>query len=307
MRSVSNPELIRRPRAGWEGSTAPVRADRIPRPWADERGLFRSFLRLSIVSLFLTGIFVLLVVVGRSPLVVLIAGQGYLHTALVAHVTFALNVWLLSFIAALWIAESIHLGRPLQHRTLRLGAGLSWAGVALMAAVPLAGAGQPVLIDYIPYLDHPVFIAGMLAFAAGIAVVAVCYLISLSQPFRDLRAGSLALAVGAGGYLVGLAILALVAARGGLDNTANLVWGTGHVFQVVNAAALVAGALLLGPPLSARLQPLIRYSLLGYVLSLSVAAAGYVHGIPWGSYATAFWTGIGIPSGIIGTDRKSVV
>lgn len=278
---------------------APARAE-APRPWADAGGLFRSFLRLSIVSLFLTGMFVLLVVVGRTPLVVLVAGQGYLHTALVAHVTFALNVWLLSFIAALWVAEIIQLGRPLQRRTLRVGAALSWIGVALMAAVPLAGAGQPVLIDYVPYLDHPVFYLGMIAFAGGIAIAAASYLISLSQPFRDLRPRTLALAISAAGYLLGLAIFGLVAARGGAD-PGTLAWGTGHVFQVVNTTALMAGALLLAPPISRHLWPLIRYSLLGYVLSLSVITAGYVHGVPWGTYATAFWAGIGVPSAIIGS------
>jgi hypothetical protein len=140
--------------------------------------LMLSFLRLAVAALLVSGVFVVLVAIARTPLVELITGRGYLYTALVGHVVFALDIWLLSFAAVLWVLGMAHSG-ALPARIVGLGAVLAALGSALLAAVPLAGLGQPIMADYVPVLVHPVFLLGFGLFFAGIALPAVALLAAL--------------------------------------------------------------------------------------------------------------------------------
>lgn len=259
-------------------------------------GLMLGFLRLAVTALFLTGIFVFLVAIARTPLVVLIAGRSYLYTALVAHVTFALNVWLLSFLVVLWLAEAARLSLPLRIGWLRGSAALAWLGLGLLAVIPLAGVGQPVLADYIPILLHPLFLAGLITFGAGILVAAVGFLLAVSSRLRGgLPLPTQALTIAAVGYLAALGILALTAIRDGTSNIAGLVWGTGHLLQLANAAALIAGWLLISPIPGRRSLRLAQVSLLGFIVAIAVVTLAYALAVPWESVGALFWSGVGLP------------
>ncbi len=262
----------------------------------ESRSLVLGFLGLAITALALAGVFVFLVATARTPLVVLIAGRDYLYTALVAHVTFALNVWLLSFIAVLWSLEASRLGIPIAVEQARLSLGLAWAGLILLAAVPLAGVGQPVMADYIPILLHPLFILGIAAFSSGIAIAALGYLDALRRSAARPSLEAKALTFCAGGYLAALGVLALTALHSGTNDYASLAWDAGHLLQLVNAAGMVAAALLLAPRLSRLERSLIELGLSGFAVSMLVVVLAAAQSLPWTRVAGLFWTGIALPT-----------
>ncbi|MDE3074168.1 MAG: hypothetical protein KGJ86_01950 [Chloroflexota bacterium] len=257
-----------------------------------------GFLRLSVAALMVAGVFAFVVSIARTPLVVLLAGSSYLFTALVGHVTFALNVWLLSSIALMWTLLGVWLGLPLPPRWTAVGLGLAWAGATLLAASPLAGIGSPVMADYVPVLLTPLFVAGLVSFGGGIGLVAAAYL----KGVAGARRGVSGLPVEAG--LAGISAVVLLAAlatfplsivRWGTVDIASAVWDGGHLLQAVNASAMVACWVLLGPPLSPRQKGLVRLGCVGFLLSLTVVGVVQFSAIPWASLASLFWSGVGIP------------
>jgi hypothetical protein len=248
------------------------------------------------MALLWSGLFVLLVAVGRTPLVELIAGRGYLYTALVAHVVFALDVWLLSASAGLWVIGAARLGRPLPAGAARAGLVLAWAGTTLLVVVPLAGVGEPVMADYVPILVHPLFLLGLAAFFAGIAVVAVAFLVTVRAGARSLA--GMPLALGAAGYLVALAAFGLAAVRWGTADYATLVWGGGHLFQLVQASSLVALWLMMVPIAGWLPRGLVAAGFVGFVLAPPLVVASYLPSLGWNAVALSFWTALGVPLGV---------
>jgi cytochrome c oxidase subunit 1 len=262
----------------------------------ESRALVLGFLGLSITALALAGVFVFLVATARTPLVVLIVGRDYLYTALVAHVTFALNAWLLSFIAVLWSLEAARLGMPIARGCGRLSLGLAWAGLILMAFVPLVGVGQPIMADYLPILLHPLFILGLIAFGSGIGLAALGYLDAVRRSAERAPLEAKALTFCAGGYLAALGVLVLTALHSDRNDYASLVWGAGHLLQLVNAAGLVAAALLLAPQLSRLERWLIELGLSGFAVSMLIVVLASAHSLPWTRVAGSFWIGIALPT-----------
>jgi hypothetical protein len=260
---------------------------------APTRALVLGSLRLAVAALLCSGLFVLLVAVGRTPLVEMIAGRGFLSVALVAHVVFALDAWLLSASAGLWVVGAARLGRPLPARPVRAGLWLGWAGTALLAAAPLTGAGQPIMADYVPVLLDPLFLLGLGAFFAGIAVVAVTFLGAARG--RAFSPAGLPLALGALGYLAALAALGLAALRWGLADYGLLVWGAGHLFQLVFATSLVTLWLMMAPVGGWLWRGLVTAGLVGFALAPPLVLASYVPPLSWGNVATSFWTALGVP------------
>jgi hypothetical protein len=263
-----------------------------PPAHAATRASALGFLRLAVAALLWSGVFVLLVAVGRTPLVEMITGRRFLHLALVAHVVFALDAWLLSASAGLWIIGAARLGRPLPARPVRAGLRLGWAGTALLAAAPLAG-GEPIMADYVPILLNPLFLLGLGAFFAGIAVVAVTFLGAVRGGALSLA--GLPLALGALGYLAALAAFGLAALRWGLADHGMLVWGAGHLFQLVFATSLAALWLMLAPIGGGVWSRLVAAGLVGFLLAPPLALASYAPPLSWGNIAVSFWTALGVP------------
>ena len=191
---------------------------------------------------------------------------------LVLHVDLSTLVWFLTFACALW-----SLGAPAAVAwVMRLAFGLTCAGVAMMLAAPLLAPGPALLANYVPVVDSPLFLAGLSAFAAGIAVAALSALAGL-RPWRCSSADE-ALALGAR-----VAALPVVAALATAAWTAlqappalpalawfeSLSWAAGHLLQFTNTALMVACWLWLADAagISTRLGPRWR------ALACALAAA----------------------------------
>lgn len=206
----------------------------------------RRWFTLAIASLVIAGLLSLSVVVGRLPVIARFIGDPlFFKRCLVVHVDLALVVWFYAFLAAL---NALRVGRAMG-RVGRAAFLLSAGGVGAMLAGALMRGAQPVLANYVPVIDHPLFLGGLTAFFVGV-------LWFLLETLRHGQAGNGApcrmpadTAAGLQAAAVALALAAVTwlatrpALPAGLDPWTKFefsAWGAGHVLQVANAAAMLA-------------------------------------------------------------------
>lgn len=214
---------------------------------AATRRLLTGWLSFALGSLVIAGLFAILVAFARTPAVQLLGGAANLfHLALISHVTFALTVWFVAFGGVLWVYAAWRAGYALHGGASWWGLGVASAGAALMAVPAFTASGTPYLNDYIPIIDHPLFWPGLLASFAGVTLQAGAYLVAWgrgrrrSEPLEAVAAAVAALAM-----ILAFATLALTWAR--LDpappyalRLRALFWGSGHVFQFMHTAGMIA-------------------------------------------------------------------
>jgi cytochrome c oxidase subunit I len=161
----------------------------------------------------------------------------FFHTALVVHVDLSVLVWFLAFGGALWSLNSTH---AVSGQLGRLALLLAVLGTLVMATAPFLGAGEALMSNYIPVLQHPLFLAGLLVFAAGTGVL-VLRAMGAIPPVGQWMQGAAALRFGLNTAAVS-AMLALIAFAWSYHRGAAsllhgkpyyelLFWGGGHVLQ----------------------------------------------------------------------------
>jgi cytochrome c oxidase subunit I len=199
------------------------------------RRLAAAWLMLGIAGLVISGLYVVLIVLSRTPGVeALFPFQGFFHLAIVAHVDFSVLVWFAACGAMVW---SLATGK----RAPVLGwtaFGIAVAGATLMAIAPFQG-GEAIMSNYVPVLDNPAFLAGLALFALGVTLMAAR---SLAYPLPAgpglapggvLRFGSHTSAIAvllAAGALI-WSLLTLPEYLIGPQFFETLFWGSGHVLQ----------------------------------------------------------------------------
>ena len=231
----------------------------------DVRRLAGGWLLLALVALALSTACALLLVAARAPLPAGLAAPDTLfRSALVLHVGLAVVVWFLCCAAALWTLAARAAATPWRWAALVL----AWAGVACMMLPLLAGGAAPVLANYVPVLDSPVYLLGLAWFFIG---VALCGAGSVKGMVTMLRRGQpevwqVAAALSLGAAAIAFAALAAsLAARGLPVNAAGfeiIAWGPGHAFQFVHVLLLIGvwtvlGEQALGRPLLGRRELLL--------------------------------------------------
>jgi len=214
----------------------------------------RQWFGLALAVLVLAGLFALAVVVGRMPpFDRFVTDPLFFKRCLVAHVNLALVAWFYSFVAALLaLGDSGRPSAPARHAIVIAGAGVA----AMLAGAAVAGA-PPVLANYIPTIDHWLFQLGQIAFGAGVLCSSIDSAIRNARrsEYADdgdtlpdcvrygLRATAIALALAATTFAV-----SAFRQPSGLASEAQfelLVWGLGHVLQLVCVLAMVSVWLLL--------------------------------------------------------------
>lgn len=249
----------------------------------DIRWATTAWLTLGLVSLIAAGIFSLLLVLARTPIVhSIIPFLDLFRISLVIHVTLSVLIWLLSFSAALWSISTTK-RHPLWDR---ISFWLAVSGTALIIIAPFIGAGNPQMSNYVPVLDHPVFFAGLELFAAGI----------LSHMLRSLLAyrrigptltGSDALQAGItiSAIITGIAILAVLASLFGLpDNMGGqvyfefLFWGGGHVIQFSYTLLMMVAWVVLADKSGCRIELTPRLTLVFLIfLTLPIITVPFLY------------------------------
>jgi cytochrome c oxidase subunit 1 len=200
------------------------------------RGISSAWLTLGLISLVFAGIFSLLLVLARTPLV-----QGWIpfidffHVSLVVHVTLSVLVWLLAISAAMWSLSTRNDLQSWDRASLLLAA----LGTAIIIISPFAGAGNPQMSNYVPVLRHPLFFTGLCMFAAGIASHVARSLLTYRRIGTELT-GTAALQAGItmSAAVTGAAMICVLASMSGISSQMDgqiyfefLFWGGGHVIQ----------------------------------------------------------------------------
>jgi cytochrome c oxidase subunit 1 len=202
----------------------------------------RRWCGLAIGSLVIAGLLSLAVVVGRLPVLSrLIDDPLFFKRCLVVHVDLALVVWFYAFLAALLAFGTRSRSSPMGIAACTLAVG----GVVGMLGGALMRGAQPVLANYVPVIDHPLFGVGLAAFFTGTLLQLVS---ALGAPRRGSAVPEDALiGLQAAAVAVAIAAATWVSARAGLPAGTDvhtraefLAWGPGHVLQAANACAMLA-------------------------------------------------------------------
>lgn len=249
----------------------------------DIRWATTAWLTLGLVSLIAAGIFSLLLVLARTPVVQsIIPFLDFFRISLVVHVTLSVLIWLLSFSAALW-SVSTTTRHPLWDR---ISFWLAVSGTALIIIAPFIGAGNPQMSNYVPVLDHPVFFAGLDLFAAGILSHMLRTLLAYRRIGPTLT-GSDALQAGItiSAIITGIAILAVLASLFGLpDNMGGqvyfefLFWGGGHVIQFAYTLLMMVAWVVLADKSGCRIELTPRLTLVFLIfLALPIITVPFLY------------------------------
>lgn len=202
----------------------------------EARRVVSRWIFLGLFSLVAAGLFSILLVLARTPIVqTLIPFVDLFHVALVVHVNLSVLVWLLAISAALWSIGSTG-KRP------RWDAVSFWfaaIGTALMVIAPLVGADDPQMSNYVPVLDHPLFFAGLGLFIVGIASQLLRTWLTRPRLGMALSGGdALRAGISLSTIIVALSIASVAASWAGIPSSMTgqvffefLFWGGGHVIQ----------------------------------------------------------------------------
>lgn len=191
---------------------------------------------LGLVSLVAAGVFSILLVMARTPVVQeWIPFIDFFHIALVVHVTLSVLIWLLAISAAFWSLGATT-DQPLWDK---ISFSLAAVGTLIIIVCPFLGAGDPLMNNYVPILQHPLFYWGLGLFAAGIFSHLVRALLGRPRIAARLDGtGALQFGITLSTLLTGFSIIAVFASWRGLPAQMDgqiyfefLFWGGGHVIQ----------------------------------------------------------------------------
>ena len=212
----------------------------------DASRLARAWFALALFALGVSALLAIVLVAARTPIFGLAGlGSGFFRTALVMHVNLGVLVWFLSAAAGAWTL--------LRARCDTLGWGallLATAGVAAMLAAPVLGGAPPVLANYVPVLDSPLFLAGLSCVL--VAVLGTGLLSATAGRERPLMLFQSAVRWAV--LTMAVAAMAFVIDQSRADGTAlplpatldERLWGAGHLLQFVHVLMMMAASTLLG-------------------------------------------------------------
>ncbi|MGK7344834.1 MAG: cbb3-type cytochrome c oxidase subunit I [Candidatus Nitrospinota bacterium M3_3B_026] len=218
------------------------------------RSVVTAWLGVAVASMAFMGVYAFMIVLSRAPgFNLLFTEQDFFHTALVTHVVLSVVIWFQAFI--LFLIHYTTSGRP--PGTLDgLSALGALAGVALIVVTPLTGQAYPMLNNYVPVLNRPMYITGLALFFGFASLGVVLRAPALAGKIMErARGGEVPLAVtaplaGAGLSIVmgvALVVLALIRLSGGAGEGLAptvyfeiLFWGGGHVLQFANTFGMMA-------------------------------------------------------------------
>jgi hypothetical protein len=205
------------------------------------------WLQLAVAALAIAGLFALLLVLSRAP----VTGQlfpwlDFFRTALVVHVNQSVLIWFLALAGTFWA-----LTRP-QGSHRKLPWLLALFGCLGIAASAFVGDTQPLMNNYVPVLQHPLFFITLGLFGAGVLL----QLFSSAREWRRLLnpatsglLGTLAVTLAIATLLALLALLwswiALPGSITGHGYYEYLFWGSGHVLQFVYTQMILFAWILL--------------------------------------------------------------
>jgi len=216
-----------------------------PVPEHTSRQLAVGWLSLGLAALVASGLFSVLLVLSRTPAIQeRIPWLDFFHTALVVHVDLSVLIWFLSFAGVLWSLAGGGRGAFWGWSALTLCA----LGTAIIALAPFGGAGNPLMNNYIPVLDHPLFLTGLGLFGGGFLLLVARTLLvpapvdngggAYTAPLQfAMRTSALTAAVALTAFA--WSWLDVPATLQGQAYYELLFWGGGHILQFTHTLLLL--------------------------------------------------------------------
>ena len=242
-------------------------------PTDQRKALATGWLLLAIGALLASGVFSILLVLSRAPYVKEVFPLvDFFRVALVVHVDLSVLVWFSAFAGLLW---SLH-GAP---RLLWLGwAALAGAAAATLAlcAAPFLEPGIPLMSNYIPVLDGPLFLRALVLFGLSCALV-VARALAVAPRVGARPDGAAALRFGLNAAAVSAAVALIAFAWSYAEVPAAierkayfevLFWGGGHVLQFTWTLFMFAAWLWLADAIGARTPLSPRIAILLFAIAL---------------------------------------
>ncbi len=245
----------------------------LPPPDRPRQALARAWLWLGLFALIASGVFSIFLVLSRTPgLRDLFPVADFFHVALVAHVDLSVLVWFTAIAGMLWSINSAA-------QALRWGWLALWTcalGVAFMSLAPFVGRGTPIMANYIPVLNDPIFLGGLLVFGAGFTALVLRSLVL--APVLGLRfdgggalrfglnAAAVSAAVAVGAFAWSYAVVP--ASLAGKAYFEILFWGGGHALQFTWTLLMLVAWVWLISACGARVPLSPRVALLMFLLAL---------------------------------------
>jgi len=205
-------------------------------PRDSRRVLALGWLWLCVLALLGAGVFSLLLVASRTPyLSEHIPWIDFFHSALVVHVDLSVLVWSLAFGGILWSLNQ----RPGRAWLAWSALSLASLGALVIILSPFVRDAQPLMSNYIPVLQHPVFFSGLLLFAVGFTLLVLNSMFFMAPvgPWMSAQ-GALRFGLNAAAVSAAVAIICFVWAYlqmpdylMGQSFFELLFWGGGHVLQ----------------------------------------------------------------------------
>ncbi len=236
--------------------------------------LARGWLWLGLAALIGSGLFSILLVASRTPYVNQWLPSGnFFHIALVLHVDLSVLVWFVAMAGLLW---SLY-GRP-------RAAGLGWlalwvtgGGTLAMALAPFLNPGEPIMANYIPVLESPLFLSGLVVFGLGVTLLVLRSLLTTPHIGQQLDGqGALGFGLNAAGVATAVALLCfawswivLPTSLHGKAYYEILFWGGGHALQFTWTLLMLVAWLWLANACGARIVLSPRITVLLLLLALA--------------------------------------
>ncbi|MEW8029412.1 MAG: cbb3-type cytochrome c oxidase subunit I [Candidatus Thiodiazotropha sp.] len=205
-------------------------------PEQEQRRLAVRWLQLGVLALGLAGLFALLLVLSRTPgSEAFFPWVDFFRTALVVHVDQSVLIWFLAMAGVVWCltAQAGSASMRLQY----LAFGLAVTGTLGIALSAFVGDGAPLMNNYVPVLQRPLFFFALGLFGFGIALQALLGLTAFRGASRSsLHLPSLAAFTVALAFLISLAALLtawwqIPIEVVGQNYYEYLFWGAGHSLQ----------------------------------------------------------------------------
>lgn len=250
----------------------------LPVPAGVRARLATSWLFLGLSALIGSGLFSVLLVLARTPYV-----QQWLpfvdmfHIALVVHVDLSVLVWFVALGGVMWTLNGSERFPDMGW----LAFGGACIGTLLMSLAPFVGAPVPLMSNYIPVLDSPVFLSGLGVLGAGFALLALRGMLAPSQIGGALAGpGALRFGLNAAAVSGVVAVIALVWSWAGLPADLSgkpyyemLFWGPGHVLQFTWTLLMLVSWLWLASLCGTRLPLSPRIAVLMFAVGLAAVFA----------------------------------
>jgi len=246
----------------------------LPVPNYNARRITTGWLFLGLAALVIGGLFTILIVLSRTPFFAeIIPWVDFFRTALVVHVDLTVLVWFLAFAGVFWSYNN-------SNRCLRcawISLILASLGTLIITISPFAGESHPLMNNYVPVLQSPIFFIGLGIFGLGFGLLVLRAFITSGTLIAKvsgevvLRFG-LFVAVVASFFAIGALILSYLGINEGFEGQAyydRLFWGSGHIIQFSHTQLMLVAWLWLASVSGAPLRLSPRVALILFVLGLS--------------------------------------